>query len=82
VKPLALCKYLATLLRPPDAYLDDAALLVPFCGSGSEMIGAIQAGWRNVVGIDNDADMLPIAEARCAYWQAEADGERAPRHNA
>jgi hypothetical protein len=38
VKPLALCRYLATLLLPP-ASVAPRRLLVPFAGSGSEMIG-------------------------------------------
>ena len=68
LKPLAVTRYLATLLRPPEAYLDDATILVPFCGSGSEMIGALLAGWRNVVGIELDAEYVAIAEARLTWW--------------
>ena len=68
VKPLAVTRYLATLLRPPEPYLDDATILVPFAGSGSEMIGALLAGWRNVVGIELDAEYVAIAEARLAWW--------------
>jgi len=71
VKPLALTKYLATLLRPPDAYLDEATLLVPFCGVFSEGIGAILAGWRNVVGIELDPEYVEMGEARAVWW-AEA----------
>jgi hypothetical protein len=66
VKPLAVTRYLATLLRPPEAYLDDATLLVPFAGSGSEMIGALLAGWRNVVGIELEQEYVDIAQARLA----------------
>ena len=29
-----------------------ARLLVPFAGSGSEMIGALRAGWDEVVGVE------------------------------
>ena len=38
VKPLQLCQYLATLILPPAGFRQ---LLVPYCGSGSEMIGAL-----------------------------------------
>lgn len=70
-KPLALTEYLAKLLRPPEAYLDSAALLVPFAGVGSEMIGAIRAGWRNVTGIELDAEYAELGRARLAHWQAQ-----------
>jgi hypothetical protein len=68
VKPLALCEYLARLLVPPVEYRDEATLLVPFAGSGSEMIGAWQAGWRNIVGIELEAEYVAIAEKRIAHW--------------
>jgi DNA modification methylase len=63
VKPINLCRHLATLLLPP-ASVAPRRLLVPFAGSGSEMIGAIQAGWDEVVGIEKDAHYCEIAEAR------------------
>ena len=67
VKPLALTKYLATLIKPPTG----GRLLVPFSGSGSEMIGALQAGWSEVVGVELTEEYIPIAEARIKYWLAE-----------
>lgn len=71
VKPLALCKYLATLLLPPPRENttngNARKLYVPFCGSGSEMIGALQAGWDSVTGIEIDAEYIKIANARIAY---------------
>lgn len=48
VKPISLTKYLATLLLPPAGY--HRRILCPFAGSGSEMIGAILAGWDEVIG--------------------------------
>ncbi len=74
VKPLDLCRYLATLLVPPPAYRDEARLLVPYSGSGSEMIGGLLAGWLNVDGIELDAEggnYIQIAQARLAYWQRQ-----------
>jgi len=68
VKPLALCEYLARLILPPEAYRDEATLLVPFAGSGSEMIGAWQAGWRNILGIELNDEYCQIARARLAHW--------------
>jgi len=68
VKPIALCEYLARLILPPEAYRDEATLLVPFAGSGSEMIGAWQAGWRNILGIELNDEYCQIARARLAHW--------------
>lgn len=64
VKPLALTKYLANLIKPPKG----GRLLVPFSGSGSEMIGALQAGWGYVEGVELTEEYIPIAEARLAHW--------------
>jgi DNA modification methylase len=64
VKPLALTKYLANLIKPPTG----GRLLVPFSGSGSEMIGALQAGWEYVEGVELTEEYIPIAEARIEYW--------------
>lgn len=63
-KPLSLTKYLATLIKPPTG----GRLLVPFSGSGSEMIGALQAGWEYVEGVELTEEYIPIAEARIKYW--------------
>ena len=65
VKPLSLTKYLATLIKPPTG----GRLLVPFSGSGSEMIGGLQAGWEFVEGVELTEEYIPIAEARIKYWQ-------------
>lgn len=67
IKPLSLVKELATLLLPPDAYAP-RRLLVPFAGTGSEMIGAWQAGWEDVVGIELGEEYAKIAEARIEHW--------------
>lgn len=66
VKPISLTTYLAKLILPPARYTP-RKLLVPFCGSGSEIIGAQCAGWDSVVGIDNNAEYLEIARARIAH---------------
>ena len=67
VKPLSLTKYLATLIKPPTG----GRLLVPFSGSGSEMIGALQAGWEYVEGVELTEEYIPIAEARIKHWIKE-----------
>lgn len=67
IKPIALCRWLATLLLPPAEYAP-RRLLVPFCGTGSEMIAAMLAGWEDIVGIEMDADTVAIARARFQHW--------------
>ena len=68
LKPQDLIRYLATLLLPP-ARTDGAPrrLLVPFSGAGSEMIGALQAGWEDVQGIEQQPDYQSIAERRIRH---------------
>jgi DNA modification methylase len=60
VKPTALTCELAKLILPPRP----GALLVPYSGVGSEMIGALLAGWGGVVGIEQDTEYVKIAVAR------------------
>jgi DNA modification methylase len=67
MKPLALCKWLATLLLPPDAYVP-RRLFVPFAGSGSEMIGADIAGWEEIIGVEFMEEYVALAKKRIAYW--------------
>jgi len=40
----------------------------PSQGVGSEMIGAMLAGWEEVVGVERDPEYTSIAEVRLAYW--------------
>lgn len=70
VKPLALCRYLASLILPPKRDTP-RRLLVPFSGSGSEMIGALLAGWDEVWGIEINPEYNKIAEARLNHWNKE-----------
>ena len=47
-------------------------LVVPYAGSGSEMIAAAQAGWEEVLGIELDQDYIEIAQRRIGYWLGKA----------
>lgn len=83
IKPLALVRWLATLLLPPAAYTP-RRLLVPFAGTGSEMIGGILAGWETVCGIENDETSVDVGRKRIAWWTGytvpfTAPSERAPQ---
>jgi 16S rRNA G966 N2-methylase RsmD len=83
VKPVDLMRYLARLIMPPSP----GRILVPFAGSGSEMIGALLAGWTDVTGIEREAEYVAIARARVALAVAnprafEAETERAAKADA
>lgn len=67
VKPLDICEYLAKLLLPPARENERRRILVPFCGSGSELCGAILAGWDAGLGIDSEQEYLDIARKRIEY---------------
>jgi DNA modification methylase len=63
IKPMALCEYLARLILPPQRKTP-RRLIVPFSGSGSEMLGALMAGWDHVTGIERDPHYVEIARRR------------------
>lgn len=63
VKPVDLIRYMARMLLPP-ARDTPRVIIVPYSGSGSEMIGCLQAGWDAVVGIERESKYIRIAEAR------------------
>jgi len=68
VKPISLCIWLSTLLLPPAAYAP-RRLLIPFGGTGSEAIGALLAGWEQVVLVEQSEEYCALAAARIAWWQ-------------
>jgi hypothetical protein len=58
VKPVKLMSYLIAIgSRPGDLIFD------PFMGSGTTLVAAKAMG-RRAVGLDNDGDYIPVAEAR------------------
>ena len=70
VKPLGLLRHLATLILPPipetgkTTLAHPRRLLVPFSGSGSEMIAGLQAGWDIVEGVEMKDDYSMMATDR------------------
>ena len=68
IKPLALCRYLANLILPPERDTP-RKLIVPYSGSGSEMVGAMMVGWDEVLGIELDPEYVEIAQRRIAHWR-------------
>lgn len=65
VKPVRLCMRLAALILPSAG----GSLLVPFCGSGSELVGAARAGWTGAVGIEKDSAHAMTARSRTTPWE-------------
>jgi len=70
VKPLALNLWLAKLILPRNGQKN---LVVPFFGSGSEIIGAIQAGWKNITGIELSKHFTNIATARIHHYYGQLE---------
>ncbi len=72
VKPIDLIRYLARLILPPPREDGEPRrILVPFSGSGSEVIGCMLAGWDEVVGIEMNPEYAEIARARIEHWRKE-----------
>jgi hypothetical protein len=75
LKPISLCRYMSRMVKPPVRVGGPPSrIMVPYCGAGSEMIGAILEGWDEVVGIELDEEdrYIQIACSRIDYWTAEA----------
>ncbi len=65
VKPVALMEYLVRLVSPPGGVVLD-----PFLGSGTTGVAAIKQGFH-FIGIEREADYIPIAEARMTHANDE-----------
>jgi len=72
LKSIEASRYLASLLLPPPEYAP-RRILIPFLGSGSEAIGAMLAGWDEIIGIEQSSHYADIARARCAWWQSKME---------
>lgn len=79
VKPIRAIYRLAEAIKPPLPYLEHAVLGVPFAGVGSEMIGALLAGWNHVVGVEMDEVYPDLAEERIRYWLGQGPKRAAPK---
>lgn len=67
VKPIALARWLATLLLPPEQYAP-RRILIPFSGVASEMIGAGLAGWEYVQGVELSKEYAELGAIRLEWW--------------
>jgi hypothetical protein len=68
LKPVAVTTWLAKLGLPPAREGAPRRLLVPYSGTGSEILGAVRAGWEEIEGIERDAGFVKIARARIKRW--------------
>ena len=76
VKPIKLTEYLSKLLLPP---IENSSILIPFSGSGSEVIGAMLAKWNVITALEIDIDYCNIAENRIQYWKQFGTYEEATK---
>ena len=67
VKPLDLMRWLVRLVTPPGGVVLD-----PFAGSGTTLEAAIGEGFR-CIGIEREADYLPLIEQRIARTEIPLD---------
>lgn len=72
LKPISLCTRFASLILPPP-HTDGTPrrIFIPFSGAGSEVIGALLAGWDEVYAVELDPHYVEIAEARVKHWCKE-----------
>lgn len=67
VKPLALMRWLVRMVTPPGGVVLD-----PFAGSGTTLEAAMLEGF-NVIGVEREADYLPLIRARIERATAELE---------
>lgn len=72
VKPITLNKKILTLFKTPNPQ----RISYPFCGSGSEIIGGILAGFTDYTACDNNPDYIKIALDRVKHYQTEYETEQ------
>lgn len=79
VKPIRLIEWLAKLLLPPELDIP-RRILIPFAGSGSEMIGCQLAGWDEIIGIEREEEYCQINEARRKWWSGFSSYDEAEKY--
>ena len=72
VKSIDFAKHICTLLLPPDLGFK-RRILVRFGGSGSEAIGALLAGWDEVVVVELEQRSIDILVPRLMWWEEQID---------
>lgn len=64
LKPISLGKHILNLFKTPN----HTRIYIPFSGSGSEVIAAIQVGYDEVYACEINEEYCNLAEARVNYW--------------
>ncbi|MBD3261622.1 MAG: hypothetical protein GF334_08085 [Candidatus Altiarchaeales archaeon] len=72
VKSIAAAQHFCTLLLPPKLGFK-RRLLIRFGGSGSEAIGALLAGWDEIVIVELEQSSVEIAVPRLHWWEQQID---------
>lgn len=75
VKPYNLCKWLVTLITPPNG-----TVLDPFMGSGSTGKAAVRCGF-NFIGIELEKEYVDIAKGRIEYARDNPEEEEKNKRN-
>jgi site-specific DNA-methyltransferase (adenine-specific) len=73
LKPISLNERILKLFKTPNPQ----RILIPFAGSGSEVIGAIKAGFEDIQGCEINEEYVKIAKARIDYWSKKFKEEKA-----
>lgn len=79
MKPIQLTEWLARLLLPPPLIGQERRLLIPFSGVGSEMIGAMLAGWDMIEGIELGESYVQDCILRLQWWERFRTYDKAKR---
>jgi len=69
VKPISLNTHILKLFKTPNKQ----RILIPFAGSGSEIIGAIKAGFTDWQACEINPEYVSIAETRIKYWSSKPE---------
>lgn len=67
LKPISLNEKILRLFKTPNPQ----TILIPFAGSGSEIIGAMKAKFEDIRGCEINEEYVKIAKARIKYYEKE-----------
>jgi DNA modification methylase len=67
VKPISLTLRIAQLFKLPEEC--NQKIYIPFSGVGSEIIGVMKAGFKDIIACEGDPQWIPIAKARIEFWK-------------
>lgn len=76
VKPISLNYKILNLFKLPEQC--DQKIYIPFCGSGSEIIGALKSGYKeeNIYCCEINQEYVDISNKRIEYWKEQFKNEK------